>query len=66
MFKIASIVFVIAAPTLMGILAVAVMATPSLMNEGAKWIPVSAGIGFLLSIPVSYFIAKSIQDLICK
>lgn len=66
MFKIASVVFVMAAPTLMGILAVAVMATPSLMNEGAKWIPAAAGIGFLLALPVSYFIAKAIEDMIRK
>jgi len=66
MLKISGIVFVMAAPTLMGILAVAVMATPSLMNEGGKWIMAAAGIGFLLSVPVSYFIGKSIDSLIKK
>ncbi|MDD3019975.1 MAG: hypothetical protein PHX61_03220 [Alphaproteobacteria bacterium] len=66
MFKISAVVFVIAAPTLMGILAVAVMATPSLMNEGAKWISAAAGIGLLLSLPISYFIARSIDSVIKK
>ena len=66
MFKISAIVFVMAAPTLMGILAVAVMATPSLMNEGTKWIPAAAGVGLLLSLPISYFIAKSIDSVIRK
>ncbi|HPQ50704.1 MAG TPA: hypothetical protein PLE43_01785 [Alphaproteobacteria bacterium] len=66
MFKISAIIFVVAAPTLAGILAVAVMATPSLMNEGFKWIPVAAAIGVTVSVPVSYFVAKAIDAVIKK
>ena len=44
---------------LAGILAVAVIATPSLMNEGFKWIPVAAAIGVTVSVPVKLFCRQS-------
>lgn len=66
MFKLVALIFVVAAPTLAGILATVVMATPSLMDEGAKWIPVAAAIGVLVSVPVSYFIGKAINEAIKK
>ncbi|HNQ92735.1 MAG TPA: hypothetical protein PKI93_07380 [Alphaproteobacteria bacterium] len=66
MFKLVALVFVVAAPTLAGILATAVMVSPDLMEEGGKWISVAVAVGTLIAVPVSYVVGKAINDLIKK
>lgn len=61
MAKLSSYVFILVAPVLMGILATAVLATPSLMDQGPKMLAGAAAVGFLLAFPVTFFVAKSLQ-----
>ncbi len=62
MAKLSSYVFILVAPVLMGILATAVLATPSLMDQGPKMIVGAAAIGFFLAFPITYFVAKALQS----
>lgn len=62
MTKLSSYVFILVAPVLMGVLATAVLATPSLMDQGPKMMMGAAAIGFFLAFPVTYFVAKAIQS----
>lgn len=58
MFKLALVLHAMIATSLMGIGVTAVLATQ--MNAG--WVPIAlaAGAGFLIAIPVSWFVAKAI------
>lgn len=59
MFKIASLFYVIIAPTLMGALVTAVLLIPSLYN--GMGITVAALAGAVLALPVSWLVAKAIR-----
>lgn len=59
MFKIAALLFVIIAPTLMGTLVTVVLVTPALYN--GLGISVAALAGAVIAAPVSWFVARAIR-----
>jgi len=61
MWRLAIILFVIIAPTLMGTLILAAMVVPSIQNDLGRWIVIAAVAGFVASIPISLIAAKSNQ-----
>jgi putative flippase GtrA len=61
MWRLAVILFVIIAPTLMGSLILVAMVIPSLQNDLGHWIVISAVAGFVLSMPISFAVAKANQ-----
>lgn len=66
MFRLTVLVYVMAATVLSGIAVIAALATPALADDLNKWIPVGAGAGALVALPLSYMIAKSIDAQIRK
>jgi hypothetical protein len=60
MFKLSLIVWIILSGTFAGIALLVVLATPSLAAQAWKLAPISIGIGVLLSLPVSWYVAKQI------
>ena len=62
MFRIATLVFAIAGTTLAGILVMVVLATPSLADQAMRLVPIAAGGGFALGVPISYFVARAMLD----
>lgn len=63
MLKIATLVWIVLGTTLAGVAVTAVIAVPSLYDQGMKWIPIAAGIGFVVAIPLAAMIAKRILAL---
>jgi len=61
MWRLAIILFVIIAPTLMGTLILAAMVVPSIQNDLGRWIVIAAVAGFVASITISLIAAKSNQ-----
>lgn len=62
MTRLAFLIWVIAAPTLMGMLVTVTLVVPYFMNNQALWIPVAAGAGAVIAAPVSYMIAVAISN----
>lgn len=60
MFKIASLLYVIIAPTVMGVLVTVTLVVESLYN--GMGITVAALLGAVLAAPISWMIAKAIRD----
>ncbi len=63
MTKLATLIWMVAAPTLMGICVVAVLAVPSLAAHDMKLILPAALTGAVLAMPISYFVAGTIKKL---
>lgn len=61
MLRLAAIIYVMAATAIVGICVTAVLATPSLADEFAKWIMIAAVGGALISAPISYYLAKVVN-----
>jgi hypothetical protein len=66
MLKIAALVWIVLGSTLAGVAVTAVIAVPSLYDQGMKLIPVAAGIGFAVAIPLAVIIAKRIMALTAR
>jgi hypothetical protein len=66
MLKIATLVWIVLGTTLAGIAVTAVIVVPSLYDQGMKWIPIAAGVGFLAAIPLAAMIAKRIMALTAR
>ncbi|MFA7276557.1 MAG: hypothetical protein WC043_07135 [Pseudobdellovibrionaceae bacterium] len=64
MFRISAVIWVMAAPTLMGILVMLVLIMPSLADKQALYISAAALVGALIAAPISYLIAKAIKNAI--
>ncbi len=60
MLKIAALVWMMLGTTLAGVAVTVIVVTPSLFDQGMKLIPIAAGAGFLLAMPLSYLVAKKI------
>jgi len=60
MIKIAVLIWIIGGATLAGMAMVAVLATPGLSDQAMHWIPIAVGIGFVVAMPVSFLVARSI------
>lgn len=66
MLKIAVLVWMMLGITLAGALVVAVVAVPSLYDQGMRLIPIVAAAGFVVAIPFAFLIAKKIDGLTGK
>lgn len=66
MLKIAIIVWMMAGTTLAGIAIMAVLTVPTLAVHDMKYIPIAAIVGFVVAIPVAYFVAKRITALTAR
>jgi hypothetical protein len=60
MFRVAVLLWVIVGTVLAGVAMTVIVATPALMDQGAKLIPIFCGAGFVLAMPVAYAIARRI------
>ncbi|RLQ89124.1 hypothetical protein [Notoacmeibacter ruber] len=60
MLKVTALIHVITMPVMMGIFVIAVLNIPSLYD--AVGIVGAAAIGFLVAVPVSWFVARRIQS----
>lgn len=56
------LMFMLAATVFAGAFMVVVVATPSLYDKGMSTIPVAAGLGVLLAVPVAWFVARAINQ----
>lgn len=54
------LMFMLAATVFAGVFIIVVVATPSLYAKGMSTIPVAAGLGILLAVPVAWFVARAI------
>jgi len=60
MFKIAVLVWLMLGVTCAGAALTVVLAVPSLSGSAMKLLPIFSGIGFLVAIPASIYVAKKI------
>ncbi len=60
MLRLASMIFPVASATLMGALIVAALATG---YDTSTYVVIAAAIGAVLALPVSYFVARAINNL---
>lgn len=58
MFRLASILYAVASPTIMGILIIVALVSG---YDTLKYILIAAGVGAVLAMPVSYVIANAIK-----
>ena len=63
MLKVAIIVWLMLATVFAGVGILAVLSMPSLAGQDMRLIPIVAGIGALLAVPVAAFVAKRILAL---
>lgn len=62
MGKLSLMIWIMAAPTLMGSFITFVLISTSFADELALWIPVAALTGATLAVPISYLIARKIKN----
>ncbi len=60
MFRLAVLLWVVVGTVLAGVAMTVIVATPALLDQGAKLIPIFCGAGFVLAMPVAYIIARRI------
>ncbi len=58
MFKLALLIWVVLGTTIAGLAVLVVVSDASLSMQGMKLIPVAAIAGFVVAIPLSFFISK--------
>jgi hypothetical protein len=61
MLKIAAIIWIVLGTVLAGIAVMVVLNVPGLFDEGMKFIPVAAAVGFVLAIPFALIIAHRVS-----
>lgn len=66
MFKIALLVWMMAGTTLAGMAIMAVLTVPALAVHDMQYIPIAAVAGFVIAVPVAYFVAKRISALTAR
>jgi hypothetical protein len=66
MFKIAIIVWMMAATVLAGFAIIVVLTVPSLATRDMQYIPIAALVGAVIAIPVAYLVAKRIAALTAR
>ncbi|MCB9965471.1 MAG: hypothetical protein H6855_05270 [Rhodospirillales bacterium] len=64
MGKLALLIWIVAAPTLMGILVVVALGVPYFKNDQDVYMIVAAVAGAVIAMPVSYFVARAISNAI--
>ena len=60
MFRLAILLWTLIATALAGAFILAVVSTPSLVDQSMRLIPIAAGTGALLAVPVAALIARAI------
>lgn len=60
MWRVTILVWVILAPTLAGVLVMAILTMPSMARELMKWIPIVAATGAIVALPISALVARMI------
>ena len=60
MMRLAAMLWLIVGTAIAGIAMIVILATPSLIEQGMTLIPIAAGAGFLVAMPIAYVIAKKI------
>lgn len=63
MSRIAILIHIMLATTVVGILVIAILAMPSLRGQEKVLIPAAFGVGFLISIPLATIISKKLLQL---
>jgi hypothetical protein len=63
MTKVAILIHIVLATTLVGVLMIAILAMPSLRGQEKVLIPAALAVGFLLAIPLSSIISKKLLAL---
>jgi hypothetical protein len=61
MFKLALVIWVMLGTVLAGTAVLVVLMDQSLLNQGAKTIPIAAVAGFILALPLSFLVSKRIS-----
>lgn len=62
MAKLAVLIHVILATSIVGALVVAIVSVPSLADQGKQLIPLAALVGFVAAIPLSIWISRRILE----
>ncbi|MDE2579276.1 MAG: hypothetical protein KGL46_10750 [Hyphomicrobiales bacterium] len=60
MWRVALMIWLIAAPTLAGILVMAILTVPQWSAQATKWIPIASGLAAVVAIPVAMMVAKAV------
>lgn len=60
MTRLAVVLWVMGGTVLAGVAVLVVLLTPSLQNEGLRFIPIAAILGYAIGVPVALMAAKSI------
>lgn len=63
MMKVAILVWLVLGVTLAGAALTIVLAVPSLSSDAMKLLPIFSGVGFVVAIPASVYVAKKILAL---
>jgi len=61
MSKLTFLIWIMAAPTLMGSLVTVTLVVQPFMDDQAFWIPAAAAAGAVIAIPVSFFVARAMK-----
>lgn len=64
MSKLTLIIWIVAAPVVMGIFVLAVLVVPGLGADQARMIPVAALAGAVLAAPISFVLSKKLQETV--
>ena len=64
MSKLSILIWIIAAPVLMGMCVTVTLVVPMFADKQMIWIPVAATLGAVVALPISYVVAKKIKALI--
>ena len=62
MFRIAVVVWIMAAVTLAGIALLVVLTVPSLNADAAFYLPIACGVAAVIAMPISYILASRIRS----
>ncbi|MBL8567451.1 MAG: CTP synthetase [Phreatobacter sp.] len=55
------LMFMLAATVFVGIFVIVVVTTPTLYDKGMSVLPIAAGLGMALAVPVAWFVARAIS-----
>ncbi len=66
MFRLAALIYIMAATVIAGMGVTAVLATPALSDTSDKWIIGAVLFGMVVAVPISYMVAKAVDQQIKK
>ncbi|MEZ5817480.1 MAG: hypothetical protein R3D44_10390 [Hyphomicrobiaceae bacterium] len=62
MLKIALVIWIMLGTTLAGIAMAVIVSVPQLLDQGMRYIPMLCGAGFIVALPLAYWIARRIAS----